>query len=94
MSETPDLNTAEPLITPWEWLKPHVQSGAALLIRSDLDLEKAAKEIAEDSSAEVKAWIASGAITRPTLEQIALWDQEPHREFRFVIIQPFVLIQA
>lgn len=91
-SEKPDLkktlDEAE-----WTWLKSHAQRDGLIVIAPDLDILDAGYSISEDDKARVQAWIQSGKISKPTAQQIALWDKTPTKRFMSLVVQPYVLIQ-
>lgn len=77
----------------WHWLRMHLERGAVIVVSPELDLVEAAAKVAADDSSTVSTWIASGRISKPTLEQIGVWNADPARLFRMLIVQPYVLIQ-
>jgi len=77
----------------WQWLKPHLERGALVIVAASLDLAEAGERIALDDSACVAAWIDAGKIGKPTPAEIELWDREPEKKFLTLIISPYVLIQ-
>jgi hypothetical protein len=77
----------------WQWLKPHMERGALIMVATILDLAEAGERIAADDSESVHAWIAAGRIGKPQPEDIARWDAEPGRKFLTLIVSPYVLIQ-
>lgn len=77
----------------WHWLRLHLERDAVIVAAPELDLAEAAARIAADDTAMVSAWIADGRLAKPTLEQLALWNADPARRFRMLIVQPYVLIQ-
>jgi hypothetical protein len=77
----------------WQWLKPHLERDALIIVSGALDLAEAGERIAADDSAAVSAWIAAGKVGKPSAEQIAVWDTEPEKKFLVLIISPYVLIQ-
>lgn len=87
--------TLEVLITDWAALEPHALRDAVIVLKlgSGPTLEQAAIAIAEDHTAQVQAWVVSGAIAKPTPEQLAVWKAAPQTRFNHVILQPYVLIQ-
>ncbi len=78
-------------ITTWSDLRPHAIAERMFLVSRDLDLIEVAVAVADDESARVDAWISSGKITRPSLEQQSVWEGTTELIFRCVIVQPFVL---
>lgn len=81
----------ERAVTDWRSLGPHHEREALFLVSGGLDLEDAAVAIAEDDSAAVAAWLAQGALARPTDDEVAAWAEAPDTSFEFLIVQPFVV---
>jgi hypothetical protein len=77
----------------WRDLRCHVQRDAVILVASGLDLAATAAAVAGDDSRRIRAWIASGQMTKPTSAQLATWEQQMDKPFRMLIVQPFVLVQ-
>lgn len=77
----------------WEWLKPHLQRGTLLLIAFNLDLAEVAYRISQDDTEYIRKLMNGNFIKRPSDEHIEKWDKTPEREFRFIIVQPYVLMQ-
>ena len=78
----------------WSWLAPHHARGALIVVAQDLDLAEVGFKISRDEVAEVSQWLKAGALARPTSAQSEAWDQNPQQRFRFLIVQPYVLIQS
>lgn len=78
----------------WAWLAPHHARGALIVVAQDLDLAEVGVKVSTDAVAEVSGWLSEGQLARPTQEQAESWDQNPDRHFRFLIVQPYVLIQS
>ena len=77
----------------WQWLKPHLESGALVTVAASLDLAETGERIALDDSACIAALITAGKVGKPTAEEIEEWDSEPEKKFLVLIISPYVLIQ-
>lgn len=77
----------------WAWLRDHASRDAVILVASPLDLEGVGAAVASDDSAKVGAWIREALLSKPTAEQLARWDAEPQRRFRFLVRRPYVLVQ-
>lgn len=77
----------------WHWLRLHLERGAVIIVAPALDLAEVATRVASDDSSAVGAWVSSGQLTKPTLEQIGAWNADPMRRFRMLIVQPYVLVQ-
>lgn len=63
------------------------------MVSQRLDLLDTAWEIVQDNKPLVQEWLNKGLLYRPTLEELAEWDDTPDMPFRAVITHPFVLIQ-
>jgi len=81
----------EKAVTDWRSLGPHHERQALFLVSGDVDLLDAAVAVAGDDSAAVAAWLAQGALARPTDDEAARWADEPDTTFAFVIVQPYVV---
>ncbi len=77
----------------WSWLVPHLERDAIVLVYAPPSLEEAAQAIAENDQARVQAWIQTGALRKPTPEQVKAWNDNPGRTFRVTIVQPYVLAE-
>ena len=76
----------------WDWLKPHVQRDAVVIVNEQLDLADVGVAIASDQTQAVTRWINEQLITKPTAEQLAHWSSE-NKQFTSLIVQPYVLVQ-
>lgn len=77
----------------WEDLSPHAERNSLFVVSPLLDLVDVAVKTAGDDTKSVSLWIESGLISRPTLDQIRQWQSSSKKEFRFLIVAPYVLIQ-
>ena len=93
MSKSKEELALEVDLTQWEWLRPHLERGALILVDPLLELAEVGVRVAADDLAQVQAWLASGVVLKPRLEQIEQWNQEPSRSFAMLVISPYVLIQ-
>lgn len=85
---TANLDEAE-----WEWLIPHVQRDAVIVVAENLDLVDVAVAIAGDQVASVQHWIDEQLMMKPSQIQIGNWNCDRTKRFHTLIIQPYVLIQ-
>lgn len=85
---TENLDEAE-----WEWLIPHVQRDAVIVVALELDLLDVGMAIANDRVSEVQTWIDEALITKPSVTQLGEWNQERTKKFNTLIVQPYVLVQ-
>jgi hypothetical protein len=77
----------------WEWLIPHCQRDAVIVVSHGLDLLTVGEAIAADKSSVVQPWIDEQLIAKPTVEQVGEWNLNRTKRFNSLIIQPYVLIQ-
>ncbi len=88
---TRDKLSSERAVTDWRSLGSHHERQALFVVSGGVDLLDAAVAIAEDDSAAVAAWLAQGALARPTDDEVAAWAGEPDTSFEFLIVQPYVV---
>lgn len=85
---TENLDEAE-----WEWLIPHAQRDAVILVAVELDLLDVGVAIAGDNVSQVQTWIDEALITKPSVAQIGEWNTQSVKRFKTLIVQPYVLVQ-
>ncbi|MBD2450673.1 DUF2288 domain-containing protein [Nostoc sp. FACHB-152] len=85
---TESLDEAE-----WEWLIPHVQRDAVILVAQGLNLLDVGEAIANDNTQSVQQWIDEQLITKPSVDQVGEWNGDRQKRFNTLIIQPYVLVQ-
>ncbi|BAZ51815.1 hypothetical protein NIES4103_44730 [Nostoc sp. NIES-4103] len=85
---TQNLDEAE-----WEWLIPHAQRDAVIVVTRELDLLDVAEAIANDNIPSVQQWIDEQLIAKPTTVQLGEWNGDRTKRFHTLIIQPYVLVQ-
>ncbi|MBD6615108.1 DUF2288 domain-containing protein [Komarekiella sp. 'clone 1'] len=77
----------------WEWLIPHVQRDAVILVASELNLLDVGEAIASDHIPSVQQWIDEQLITKPSPVQVGEWNGDRTKRFHTLIVQPYVLVQ-
>ncbi|BDA69666.1 MAG: DUF2288 domain-containing protein [Calothrix sp. FI2-JRJ7] len=77
----------------WDWLVPHAQRDAIILVSSHLDLLDVGVAIASDSTNEVQVWIDEALITKPSPQQLGTWNTDRTKRFDTLIVQPYVLVK-
>jgi hypothetical protein len=82
---------AEVMEVEWEALKPHQARDALIYVSPAVPLVKVAMAVHLDFAADVQAWMADGAVSKVREDLAAAWQDD--LRFRFLIVQPFVLIQ-
>ncbi|BAZ66805.1 MAG: DUF2288 domain-containing protein [Pelatocladus maniniholoensis HA4357-MV3] len=85
---TENLDEAE-----WEWLIPHAQRDAVIVVEIGLDILDVGVAIASDKVLEVQNWIDEQLIAKPSLDQLGNWNSDRTKRFHTLIVQPFVLVQ-
>ena len=78
---------------PWRNLREHAARDGLVCCRLGEDILEAAVAIAEDNTAWVSQAIESGLLYKPSAEQLAFLEKKQETLFRFLIVQPFVVVQ-
>jgi hypothetical protein len=93
IEELKEKLTSEIEETDWAPLKQHYEHGGVFIVGEGVDLVEAAIAIAQDKVEFIKLWLESGALRKPTEEEVQEWDANKNIKLaRFVIVQPYVLI--
>lgn len=77
----------------WDWLIPHVQRDALVMVAPELDLLDVGVAIASDNVSSVQLWIGEQLIYKPSPGQLAQWNGDRTKRFNTLIVQPYVLVQ-
>lgn len=77
----------------WDWLKPHAQRDAIILVSPELDMLEVGVAIANDNVQAVERWITEQLICKPSAEQLSVWNQNETAKFTSLIVAPYVLIK-
>lgn len=77
----------------WDWLLPHAKRDAAIVVSPELDLLEVGVAIANNDVSLVQYWIDRQLIHKPSVDQLADWNDNPSKRFNALIVQPFVAIQ-
>ncbi|AFZ27819.1 uncharacterized conserved small protein [Cylindrospermum stagnale PCC 7417] len=77
----------------WEWLIPHVQRDAVIVVALELDLLDVGVAIASDNIPSVQQWIEQQLISKPTVDQVGKWNGDRTKRFTTLIVQPYVLVK-
>ncbi|TBR58076.1 DUF2288 domain-containing protein [Mastigocladus laminosus UU774] len=85
---TENLDVAE-----WDWLIPHAQRDAVIVVAIGLDILDVGVAIASDKVLEVQNWIDEQLIAKPSLDQLGNWNSDRTKRFQTLIVQPYVLVQ-
>lgn len=77
----------------WNWLIPHVQRNAVVVVATQLNLLDVGVAIATDNVSSVQHWIGEQLIYKPSLTQVSEWNGNRTKRFNTLIVQPYVLVQ-
>ena len=77
----------------WNWLIPHAQRDALLVVTAELDLIDVGVAIASDDVPTVQHWIGKHLISKPSPIQLTDWNGDRTKRFKTLIVQPYVLMQ-
>ncbi|MBD2568949.1 DUF2288 domain-containing protein [Anabaena lutea] len=77
----------------WDWLIPHVQRDAVIVVTDGLDLLDVGIAIAGDDIPSVQQWISEQLIAKPSVDQVGEWNLNRTKRFNALIIEPYVLVQ-
>ena len=77
----------------WNWLQPHADRQALVVVGQELDLIDVGVAIASDNVQSVQHWLGEQLIYKPSAEQVADWNVNRSKRFNTLIVQPFVLVQ-
>ncbi len=77
----------------WHDLKQHLERDAIIVVDPHLDLGQVATDVAQDRASTIQQWITQKLLGKPSSVQIETWNANPTKEFQFLIVQPYVLIQ-
>ena len=78
---------------PWSGLREHAARDGIIMLGLELDMVDTGIAFAEDKFEWVNQQVEAGLITKPTAAQLSHFEKNPQLLFRFLIIQPFVLVQ-
>jgi len=79
--------------TQWNALKPHGERGALVSVDQSLSLVDVAMAVATDDKVSIEAWMDEELVRRVSPEDMNRFNKVPEKNYHFVIIQPFVLMQ-
>lgn len=77
----------------WDWLIPHAQRDAIIVVADGLDLLDVGEAIASDNIPSVQNWIDEQLLVKPTPEQLGIWNSDRTKRFNALIVEPYVLVQ-
>ncbi|HWI41875.1 MAG TPA: DUF2288 domain-containing protein [Verrucomicrobiae bacterium] len=80
-------------VAEWGWLRPHLERGGLVLVAADLDLAEVGARMAADDAQYLQGLISAGKVGKPSAAQVADWDTRTGKQFRMLVISPWVLVQ-
>jgi hypothetical protein len=81
-------------VVEWDALADHYKRGAILVVKEGEDLAKVGMCIADDRVDQIKKWLSAGILSGPDDMQVKLWKTAQEIAFKFIIVQPYVLVQV
>jgi len=76
----------------WPELERHFARGVVIKVAPALDLIEVAVAVAEDDKRKVEAWMSSGDVSHPDMDDAKDWvERQP--DFWAVVVAPWVLVQ-
>ena len=76
-----------------EWLKPHIQKDAVIIVVPDLDLLDVGVAISSDNTQSIQHWISEQLLVKPSQETLNRWNSNANQRFQALIIQPYILVK-
>jgi hypothetical protein len=76
-----------------EWLKPHIQKDAVIIVDPGLDLLDVGEAITSDNTQSIQHWIGEQLLVKPSTEILNRWNANPEQRFQAIIIQPYILVK-
>ena len=77
----------------WQWLSPHSNRDAIVVVDPELDLVDVGMAIATDNVTSVQRWIGEQLLVKPSADQLGDWTRDRTKRLKTLIIQPYVLVQ-
>jgi hypothetical protein len=77
----------------WNWLMPHAEREAVVIVAQELDLLDVGVAIANDDVSSVQHWISEQLIYKPSEAQKQDWNDNKSKRFNALIVSPYVLVQ-
>jgi hypothetical protein len=76
-----------------EWLKPHIQKDAVIIVAPELELLDVGVAISSDNTQSVQHWISEQLLIKPSPEILNRWNAATNQRFQALIIQPYILVK-
>ena len=80
-------------VAEWSWLRAHLERGGLIIIDENLNLAEVASKISNNDSESIERLIVTGGISKPSVNQLKIWDSQPTKLFNICIVSPYVIIQ-
>lgn len=77
----------------WSLLQPHYERQAIFILSEEIDIAAAGVAMAQDNVETVKSWMENQKLSQPKKEDAEAWGNDLQQRFKFLIIQPYVLVQ-
>jgi hypothetical protein len=76
----------------WQELERFFARGVVIYLKPGLDLVEVACAITQDQKNEITKLLASGQVSKPSVDQVEEWHQDK-QVFWAVVVSPWILIQ-
>lgn len=76
----------------WDLIDEHYKRGAVLIVDQSVELVAVGVAMAKDQIDYIRNWLANNQLSKPEDSVVEFW-KESDVTFRYLIIQPYVLIQ-
>ena len=76
-----------------EWLKPHIQKDAVIIVVPELDLLDVGVAISNDNTQSIQHWISEQLLVKPSQKILNRWNSNSNQRFQALIIQPYILVK-
>ena len=81
-------------LAPWAEIRAHQERNAVIVVSPALEILEVGVRLAQDDSEKVGAWIQKGLVSKPTANQLEVWEASPSSKFLILVVQPWVLLQT
>ncbi len=74
-------------------IRAHLARDAVVVVAAELDILDVGEAIAKDDKTSVAAWIESGRLRKPTLEELGAWASIKDDRWESLVVAPYVLVR-
>lgn len=74
-------------------IRAHLARDAVVVVAAELDILDVGEAIAKDDKVKVAAWIESGRLRKPSLEELEVWAAIKDDRWESLVVAPYVLVR-